>query len=53
VKLKDSDLIGIPVRIVVSEKTLQQEAVEIKKRTEKDFEIVALNDLEKYLSENL
>jgi prolyl-tRNA synthetase len=53
VKLKDSDLIGIPVRIVVSEKTLEKQAVEIKKRTEKDFEIVKLNESQKYLAENL
>ncbi len=31
-KLKDSDLIGIPLRLVISEKTLAQEAVEWKER---------------------
>lgn len=49
IKLKDSDLIGIPIRIVVSEKTLQQDAVEIKKRREENLEIVKIGELEKYL----
>jgi len=34
VKMKDADLIGFPVRILLSEKTLQQESAEIKLRTE-------------------
>ena len=34
VKLKDSDLIGFPVRILLSAKTLQQSSVEFKLRTE-------------------
>ncbi|HAZ23003.1 MAG TPA: proline--tRNA ligase, partial [Firmicutes bacterium] len=32
VKLKDADLIGLPVRIVVSPKTLKEGQVEIKPR---------------------
>lgn len=34
VKLKDADLIGFPIRILLSEKTLQQSAVEFKLRTQ-------------------
>ena len=49
VKLKDSDLIGIPLRVVVSAKTLGQDGVEIKKRSEEGFEIIKLGDLQHYL----
>ena len=31
-KLKDSDLIGIPIRIVVSEKTIEENIIEVKNR---------------------
>jgi len=53
VKLKDSDLIGIPLRVVVSAKTLGQDGVEIKKRSEEGFEIIKLADLENYFRDNL
>jgi len=53
VKLKDSDLIGIPLRIVVSQKTLEQGAVEIKKRSEDNAEMVKSEDLARYLQENI
>lgn len=53
VKLKDSDLIGIPLRIVVSAKTLEQNAVEMKRRNEGKVEIIKLDELQKYLEENL
>ncbi len=35
-KFSDADLIGIPLRVVVSPKTLANSSVEIKKRTEKE-----------------
>lgn len=53
VKLKDSDLIGIPLRIVVSTKTLEKNSFEAKKRSEENFEIIELDNLQKYLAENL
>lgn len=34
VKFKDADLIGLPVRVTVSDRTLQQDAVEVKLREE-------------------
>lgn len=43
VKLKDSDLIGIPLRIVVSRKTLDKKSIEIKERNRKDFELVPVD----------
>ncbi len=44
-KLKDADLIGIPVRLVVSKRTLENDSVEWKLRTEKEAEMVALSDV--------
>ena len=49
IKLNDSDLIGLPYRLVVSEKTLKEDSVEIKKRSEKDFQLIKIKDLSKYL----
>lgn len=39
-KFADADLIGISVRVVVSEKTLAKDSVEIKKRNKKQIEFV-------------
>lgn len=44
-KFADADLIGIPYRVLVSEKSLKAGGVEIKKRTEKDSSIVALDKI--------
>jgi prolyl-tRNA synthetase len=46
-KFADADLIGCPVRIVVSKKTLEKDGVELKLRNEKDFKLVKLNDISK------
>jgi len=42
VKFNDADLLGMPVRIVVSEKTLAQKSVEVKARTKNDSTIVSM-----------
>jgi prolyl-tRNA synthetase len=44
-KFADADLIGIPIRIVVSEKTLGVGAVEVKRRDEKTPKLVRLETL--------
>lgn len=44
-KLADADLIGIPLRLLVSAKTLDQQGVEIKRRDESVSNIVKLEDL--------
>jgi len=44
-KLSDADLIGCPVRVVVSKKTLEKDSVEVKKRNESDFELIKLKDI--------
>ena len=43
-KLVESDLIGIPWRIVLSKKTLQKKSIELKKREEKNIKIVKIKD---------
>ena len=42
-KFADADLLGMPVRIVVSEKTLKQDSVEFKKRNTKNTELCSLD----------
>jgi prolyl-tRNA synthetase len=44
-KFAESDLIGIPTRLVISEKTLAKDSVEVKKRGEKDIQLIKLSDL--------
>jgi prolyl-tRNA synthetase len=44
-KFADAELIGIPYRVVISEKTLQQEKVELKSRTNKETELITVNKL--------
>ena len=44
-KFADSDLMGIPVRVVVGKKSLEQGGVEVKKRTEEQGTIVSLENL--------
>lgn len=48
-KFADSDLIGIPYRIVVSEKSLTSGGAEVKKRKEKEGRIIALKNIIKEL----
>ena len=45
VKFNDGDLIGIPLRIVISSRTLQNNSVELKWRREKQAEILPLEGL--------
>ncbi|MDP2709458.1 MAG: proline--tRNA ligase [bacterium] len=49
-KFADADLIGLPLRIVVSEKSLKAGGVEVKRRESKESEIMAIEKLEKYLA---
>ncbi|MFA6047778.1 MAG: aminoacyl--tRNA ligase-related protein [Parcubacteria group bacterium] len=49
-KFADSDLIGIPYRVVVSKKSLASGGVEIKKRGEHDSKVVSPAEIEKILS---
>ncbi len=53
IKLKDADLIGIPFRIVVSEKTLAKKCAELKERGKKDFELIDLDKLPDSIKERI
>jgi len=44
-KFADADLIGIPLRLVLSEKTLAEGSVEWKRREEKEAHLVSLQDI--------
>ena len=44
-KLTDVDLIGIPYRIIISEKTLKQDKIELKKRSKDKIELITIKDL--------
>jgi prolyl-tRNA synthetase len=48
-KFADSDLIGIPTRILVSDKTLINDSVEIKERNTDETKIVNIKDIAKSL----
>lgn len=52
-KLADADLLGIPLRMVVSRKTLDNDSVELKLRTEKDVEMVRVDKLNAHVAEML
>ena len=51
-KFAESDLIGIPLRVVISDRTLEKESAEIKKRNEKNAGLVKLDDLDSYISKD-
>ena len=44
-KFSDADLLGIPFRAVVSERSINEKGIELKKRTEEKGKIVALEEL--------
>ena len=49
----DNDLIGIPHRLVISEKSLKNETIEYKKRTEESTRLVQNNELVDFLTKQL
>lgn len=48
-KFADADLIGCPIRLVISEKSLEKGGLEIKKRNEEKTEVVSLENILKIL----
>jgi prolyl-tRNA synthetase len=50
--LKDADLIGIPYRLVISDKTIAQNSVEIKKRTENNIQLMSTEEVVNTLVNN-
>ena len=51
VKFNDADLLGIPIRVTVSPRTLEKNSVEIKKRSEKQSQLVPLEGIAERLKE--
>jgi len=45
IKFNDADLLGMPVRIIVSQRALKSDSAEVKLRREKETEIVPLNEV--------
>jgi prolyl-tRNA synthetase len=45
VKFNDADLLGMPIRVTVSPRTLEKNSAEIKKRSEKEPQLVPLEDI--------
>ncbi len=48
-KFVESDLIGIPLRLIISKKNLSKHQVEIRKRNKKKTEFIKLEDIIKYI----
>jgi prolyl-tRNA synthetase len=46
VKFNDADLLGIPLRLTISPRTLQSQSIELKWRKEKQAELVPLQGIE-------
>ncbi len=53
VKFNDADLIGCPLRLTVSRKSLEQGGAEVKWRTQRDREVIAFDQVEAYLRQGL
>ena len=52
-KFADADLIGIPWRLVISDKTLASKSAEVKARQSKEIELVPLRELPNYLQSKI
>jgi len=52
-KFADADLIGIPMRAIISEKTVPTASVELKLRAARDVTLVKVKDLSKFLKGSL
>ncbi len=51
IKFNDADLLGIPIRVTISPRTLEKDAVEIKQRSEKEARLVPLEGVAEKLQE--
>lgn len=52
-KFADADLIGCPWRVVVSERSMESGGAEVKKRTQKDGAIVAIEEVHTQVTESM
>jgi prolyl-tRNA synthetase len=53
VKFNDADLIGIPLRFVVSSRSLRAGGVEVKRRDAEDYQIIDFDDIEEAVRQML
>jgi len=51
VKFNDADLLGIPIRVTISPRTLEKDSVEVKWRSEKEPQLVPLDSIVTHLKE--
>jgi len=51
VKFNDADLLGIPVRVTISPRTLEKNSVEVKWRSEKEAQLLPLEEITERLKE--
>ena len=49
VKFKEADLLGMPLRLTISQRTLETDSVEVKRRTEEKKDLVKLDELDPQL----
>jgi len=52
-KFAEADLIGIPCRVVVSERTLSKDSAEVKMRNKDETKLIKISNLNKFLYENV
>jgi prolyl-tRNA synthetase len=45
VKFNDADLLGIPIRVTISPRTLEKNSIEVKKRSEKEAQLLPLEGI--------
>ncbi|MEE9399589.1 MAG: proline--tRNA ligase [Dehalococcoidales bacterium] len=51
VKFNDADLLGIPIRVTVSPRTLETDSIEIKRRSEKESQLLPMEGMVEKLKE--
>ena len=51
IKFNDADLLGIPIRVTISPRTLKSNSVEVKWRSQKESELVPLEGIVARLKE--
>ena len=49
VKFSDADLLGLPYRLTVSNKTLETDSIELKKRSEKETKLIKISEITEVL----
>lgn len=49
-RFADADLIGLPIRLIISAKTLKEKSVELKRRNKTGMELIKISALAKFLS---